>query len=99
MHPNWSLIRFLLYQVKIELLLLPKQCSFRTENMSCNYPPSEVISVITEGGEYMVGVVCSQHKSWIGERIEQHQTIGQIPGGKIRFQDIKMVTTNCMKVY
>jgi hypothetical protein len=47
----------------------------------------------------MVGVICSQHKSLIRERIEQHQAKGQIPGGKIRFQDIKMVTTNCMKVY
>lgn len=97
--PNRPLSRFLLYQDKTELLLLPKQCSFRAENKPCNYPPSEIISVITEGGEYMVGVICSQHKSLIRERIEQHQAKGQIPDGKIRFQDIKMVTTNCMKVY
>ena len=99
MHPNWSLSRFLLYQVKIELLLLPKQCSFRTENMSCKYPPSEVISVVTDSGEYMVGVICSQHKSMVRGLIEQRQVKGEIPDGKIRFQDIKMVTTNCIKVY
>jgi hypothetical protein len=81
------------------LLLLPKQCSFRTENRPCHYPPSEVISIITESGEYMVGVVCSEHKTIVSERIEQRQEHGAIPNGKIKFQEIKMVTTNCMKTY
>jgi hypothetical protein len=80
-------------------LLLPKECSFRTENRPCHYPPSEVISIITESGEYMVGVVCSEHKSIVSERIEQRQEHGAIPNGKIKFQEIKMVTTNCMKTY
>jgi hypothetical protein len=98
-HPNRPLNRFLLYQYKTELLLLPKQCSFRAENKPCNYPPSEVISVLTESGEYMVGVICPEHKSLVRGRIEQRQAKGEIPDGKIRFQDIKMVTTNCIKVY
>lgn len=88
-----------MYQDKTELLLLPKQCSFRVENKSCNYPPSEVISVLTESGEYLVGVICSQHKSLVRGLVEQRQVEGEIPDGKIRFQGIKMVTTNCMKVY
>ena len=84
---------------KVILLLLPKQCSFRTENRPCVYPPSEVISIIAESGEFMVGVVCSEHKSIVSERIEQRQEHGAIPNGKIKFQEIKMVTTNCMKTY
>jgi hypothetical protein len=47
----------------------------------------------------MVGVVCSEHKSIVSERIEQRQEHGLIPKGKIKFQEIKMVTTNCMKTY
>lgn len=47
----------------------------------------------------MVGVICSEHKSIVSGRIEQRQENGAIPKGKIRFQDIKMVTTNCMKTY
>jgi hypothetical protein len=47
----------------------------------------------------MVGVICPEHKSLVRGRIEQRQAKGEIPDGKIRFQDIKMVTTNCIKVY
>jgi hypothetical protein len=47
----------------------------------------------------MVGVVCSEHKSIVSERIKQRQEHGLIPKGKIKFQEIKMVTTNCMKIY
>jgi len=47
----------------------------------------------------MVGVVCSEHKSIVSELIEQRREHGAIPNGKIKFQEIKMVTTNCMKTY
>jgi len=47
----------------------------------------------------MVGVVCPEHKTIVSERIEQRQEHGAIPNGKIKFQEIKMVTTNCMKTY
>jgi hypothetical protein len=66
--------------------------------MPCQFPPSEVVSVVTESGEYMIGVICSDHKKRIRVRIEQSQSKSEILSGKIKFQDIKMVTTNCMKV-
>jgi len=48
----------------------------------------------------MVGVVCSEHKSIVSELIQQQRREhGAIPNGKIKFQEIKMVTTNCMKTY
>lgn len=58
-----------------------------------------MISVVTESGEYMVGVICSEHRNDVKSRIKQRQKRGEIPSGNIRFQDIKIVTTNCVKVY
>jgi hypothetical protein len=58
-----------------------------------------VISVVTESGEYMVGVACSEHRNDIKRSIAQHQEMGEIPKGVIRLQDIKIVTTDCVKVY
>jgi hypothetical protein len=58
-----------------------------------------VISVVTESGEFMVGVICPEHRNEVKSRIKQRQKRGEIPNGNIRFQDIKIVTTNCVKVY
>jgi hypothetical protein len=58
-----------------------------------------VISVVTESGEYMVGVTCSEHRNDIIRRVTQHQEKGEIAKGVIRLQDVKIVTTDCVKVY
>jgi hypothetical protein len=47
----------------------------------------------------MVGIACSEHRNDIKRRVTQHQEKGEIPKGVIRLQDIKIVTTNCVKVY
>jgi hypothetical protein len=47
----------------------------------------------------MVGVICPEHRNEVKSRIKQRQKRGEIPNGNIRFQDIKIVTTNCVKVY
>jgi hypothetical protein len=91
--------RFLFYQIKTISLQLPKECSFREKDRHCDYPPSEVISVIAENDEYMVGVVCSKHKAFVRKYIKNLQLTGQIPTGTIGFQDIKTVNTSCMKIY
>ncbi|MDQ3971869.1 MAG: hypothetical protein M3219_00360 [Thermoproteota archaeon] len=80
-------------------MLLPKECSFRGKSKHCTYPPSEVMSIATENGEYMVGVICSKHKTLVRRHVQHLQRGGAIPEGKIRFQDIKMVTTSCIKTY
>jgi hypothetical protein len=80
-------------------LLFPKQCSHRSGNVPCRYPPSEVISVVTESGEYMVGVACSEHRNEVKRHVMQLQNKDEIPIGIIRLQDIKIVTTDCVKVY
>jgi hypothetical protein len=91
--------RFLFYQIKTISLQLPKECSFREKNRHCGYPPSEVISVIAENDEYMVGVVCSKHRALVRKYVKNLQLTGQIPTGTIGFQDIKTVNTSCMKIY
>jgi hypothetical protein len=58
-----------------------------------------VISVVTESGEYMVGVACSEHGNEVKRHVMQLQNKDEIPNGIIRFQDIKIVTTDCVKVY
>ncbi|MDQ3838306.1 MAG: hypothetical protein M3297_03445 [Thermoproteota archaeon] len=78
---------------------LPKECSFREKNIRCNIPPSEIISIITEKGEYMVGVICSMHRSPMRKHITHLQQEGKIPMGRIGFQEIKMVNTSCIKTY
>ena len=45
----------------------------------------------------MVGVICSEHRNDVKSRIKQRQKGGN-SGGNIRFQDIKIVTTNCVKI-
>jgi hypothetical protein len=57
------------------------------------------MSIVTENGEYMVGVICSKHKTLVGRHVELLQGGGAIPEGEFRFQDIKMVTTGCIKTY
>lgn len=99
LHPEWLLNRFLFHNNKIVLLLFPKQCSHRSGNVPCRYPPSEVISVVTESGEYMVGVACSEHRNEVKRYVMQLQNREEIPNGIIRLQDIKIVTTDCVKVY
>ena len=47
----------------------------------------------------MVGVACSEHRNDVKRRVMQHQDKGEIPSGNIRLQDIKIVTTDCVKVY
>jgi len=58
-----------------------------------------VISVVTESGEYMVGVACSEHRNEVKRYVMQLQNREEIPNGIIRLQDIKIVTTDCVKVY
>lgn len=47
----------------------------------------------------MVGVACSEHRNDVIKRVMQHQNKGEIPNGIIKLQDIKIVTTDCVKGY
>lgn len=64
--------------------------------MECQLVPSYVVSVKSHEGEYMLAVVCDDHKGGIETRLVAMQEDNKIPQGKIHFQPIKAVVTDCV---
>ena len=77
-------------------MVLPNKCSYYTQRIQCNVPPSYLIS-IHNSEEFLVGVSCEEHKLPIDKKIKLLQEKNLLPKGKIKIQDIKIVTTNCIK--
>ena len=77
--------------------MLPERCSVRENEKSCVNPPEFVICVKIEQDEYMVGVTCSNHKNAVSKKIEILQKEGKVPLGKINFDPLKPVGTDCIK--
>jgi hypothetical protein len=59
-------------------------------------PPSHIVSILSDNEEYMIGLVCSDHISMMQSKTTAMQNSGQINKGKIRFQKIKPVMTDCV---
>lgn len=78
-------------------MALPKTCSFRDKDVDCLLPPSYVISVINNGEEYMIAVVCQDHRDQTEKSLKAMQLVGKIPQGKAKFQEIKLVVTDCIR--
>ena len=77
-------------------MVLPKTCSVRVGGETCQLAPSYIVSVSSLDGEYMLAVVCNDHKSTLKARLLAMQQAEKIPYGKIRFQPIKTVVTECI---
>ena len=77
-------------------MALPNKCSYSSERIQCNLPPSYLIS-IHNNGEFLVGMSCEEHQLLIGKKIRMLQEKNLLPKGKIKIQNIKIVTTNCIK--
>ena len=77
-------------------MLLPEHCSAKVEGMECQLPPSYVISVKSLEGEYMLAVVCDEHKNAFEGRLISMQQANKIPQGTIHFQPVKSVVTDCL---
>ena len=77
-------------------MLLPEHCSAKIEGEECQLPPSYVISVKSLEGEYMLAVVCDEHKNAFEGRLISMQEANKIPQGTIHFQQVKSVGTDCM---
>jgi hypothetical protein len=77
-------------------LTLPKKCSFFNHNTQCDVPPSYILSVI-ENEEYLIGVSCLEHLEAIKSKIKKLQQTKSIPNGRLKIDNIKMVSTNCIK--
>lgn len=78
-------------------LALPESCSARVAGEKCQLPPSYVVSAISDEGEFMLAVVCNDHKALVENRLISMQKRGQVPPGKIRFDAVRNVTTDCIK--
>ncbi|MGI9010070.1 MAG: hypothetical protein ACR2F1_02645 [Nitrososphaeraceae archaeon] len=77
-------------------MTLPKKCSFSNQDTQCDIPPSYLLSVI-ENGEYLIGVSCMEHLEPIKHKIKKLQQNKTIPNGKLKVENIKMLSTNCIK--
>ena len=78
-------------------MLLPETCSVKVDNVECKLPPTFVVSIQSQAGEeYMVAVVCDDHRDGLEKRLADMQRAGRVPAGKIHFQQVKMVTTDCV---
>jgi hypothetical protein len=77
-------------------VLLPEHCSAKDEGEECRLPPSYIISVKSQDGEYMLAVVCDDHKSVFEARLAVMQEANKIPQGTLHFQQVKAVVTDCI---
>jgi hypothetical protein len=78
-------------------VLLPEHCSAKVDGQECQLAPSYIVSVKSnEGDEYMLAVVCENHKGGIEARLLAMQKESKVPQGKIHFQPVKAVVTDCV---
>ena len=74
----------------------PVKCSIVENDKVCTLPPSRIVSVLSESGEYMIGLVCDNHIFLVKTKVLSMQKSGKIKKGKIKFQKIKQVVTDCV---
>jgi hypothetical protein len=77
-------------------VLLPESCSVKVDGVECKLPPTEVVSIQAKDGEYMVAVVCDDHRTGLEGRLRVLQKQGRVPEGKIHFQPVLPVVTDCV---
>ena len=77
-------------------MLLPEQCSAKIDGEECRLAPSFVVSVQSQEGEFMLAVVFDDHKSGLEARLVAMQKDGEAPLGRIHFQPVKAVVTDCV---
>ncbi|HYY65869.1 MAG TPA: hypothetical protein VE622_01930 [Nitrososphaeraceae archaeon] len=77
---------------------LPKRCCLRIGETDCQIPPSFIAHIISQNGQYMIGVVCRDHK----DAVEQYLLLnmhdnGDVVRGQIKFDPIKIISTDCVR--
>jgi hypothetical protein len=90
-------------------MTLPRRCSFRDkrtvlgglstlrdEYLDCPLPPSYIVSVTDNEEEYMIAVVCQDHRDQMEEWLKDLQSLRKIPQGKAKFQEIDLIVTDCI---
>jgi hypothetical protein len=76
--------------------MAPERCSIMINGKVCSLPPSRIVSILLEKEEYMVGLVCNEHIMLMKTKALSMQKSGKINRGKIRFQKVKPVMTDCI---
>ena len=78
-------------------MLLPDKCSIREGNKDCVNPPKYVITVVSNNDDFMLGITCEKHKTSVSSKIGSLQNDGKIPKGRIKFENLKSVQTDCIR--
>lgn len=76
--------------------MIPTYCTIKDAGRDCVNPPMYIISIQSKEGEYLVGVVCSEHKDVIDSLIKEKQDNHQILDGTIKFEKLRYVGTDCI---
>lgn len=75
---------------------LPEHCSIKVDGQECQLVPDYVVSVVVEDGEYMLAVVCEEHRNVLEARLGKMQNDGKVRKGRIKFESVKTVVTDCV---
>jgi hypothetical protein len=59
-------------------------------------PPSYIVSVTDNEEEYMIAVVCQDHRDQMEKWLKALQSQRKIPQGKAKFQEIDLIVTDCI---
>ncbi len=77
--------------------MLPDRCSVTENSNRCVNPPEFIVSIINDAGQYMICVTCSKHKDLVAAKVILLQDEGKISSGKVSFEKIKAVGTDCIR--
>ena len=77
--------------------MFPDRCSVKQSGRDCVNPPEFVVEIVHDSESYMVGITCEKHKDIVSVKITELQKLGKIPEGKLEFQQLKAVGTDCVK--
>ena len=61
-------------------------------------PPEYVIEIIHGDDTFMVGITCEAHKDIVSTKILELQSNDKIPKGKLKFEKLKAVGTDCVRI-
>jgi hypothetical protein len=80
--------------------MLPDRCSIKDDkNGDCPNPPSFVVSISHDSGEYMVGLVCEEHRETMENRLMKMWKGSDLLNGTFKFDPLKTVVTDCVTNY
>ena len=79
--------------------MLPNQCTIKDKNGDCPNSPSFLISITHNSEEYMISVVCEEHKVSMEKRVINMQNIGDLMRGTIKLVPLRPVGTDCVLNY